>query len=230
MDQPAHHPISWLTARLMPALLGMVVAALLGASGFGLGCLYAQLDVPPPVVSRAGELPAWEAAPAPAVPVTAAPAMGGPEEAGPADRAPKPARQASAGIMLAMLRPVAGGWVSSHYGQRLDPFTGRPAVHRGLDFAGLDNSAILAVAPGVVTWSGRQRGYGNLIEIDHGNGWVTRYGHNAFNLVTPGDYVKPGQTIGLMGSTGRATGTHLHFEVLYRGRHQNPTRFVPQEA
>ena len=65
----------------------------------------------------------------------------------------------------------------------MDPFTGRPAVHRGLDFAGLDNSAILAVAPGVVTWSGRQRGYGNLIEIDHGRGWVTRYGHNASNLV-----------------------------------------------
>jgi len=112
----------------------------------------------------------------------------------------------------------------------MDPFTGRPAVHRGLDFAGDDNSAILAVAPGVVTWSGRQRGYGNLIEIDHGRGWVTRYGHNASNLVRPGDYVKPGQTIALMGATGRATGTHLHFEVLYRGRHQNPARFVPQDT
>ena len=129
-----------------------------------------------------------------------------------------------------MDRPVDGGWVSSHFGQRRDPFTGRPAVHRGLDFAGLDNSAILAVAPGVVSWSGRQRGYGNLIEIDHGRGWVTRYGHNASNLVAVGDYVKPGQTIALMGSTGRATGTHLHFEVLYRGRHQNPARFVPQDT
>ncbi len=229
MDQPARYPIPWLTARLMPALLGMGVAALLGTSGFGLGGLYAQRDVPAPVVVRVAQVPAWEAAPVPAVPATAAPAMGGPEEAGAEERAPKLARQASA-ARLAMLRPVAGGWVSSHYGQRLDPFTGRPAVHRGLDFAGLDNSAILAVAPGVVTRSGRQRGYGNLIEIDHGNGWVTRYGHNAYNLVTPGDYVKPGQTIALMGSTGRATGTHLHFEVLYRGRHQNPVRFVPQDA
>ncbi len=225
MDQPARSPIPWLTTRLMPGLLGMGVTALLGASGFGLGCLAAQRDVPEPIVSRVARVPAWEAAPRPAVP----PAMGGPEEAGPAERAMSRAGQASAG-RLAMARPVAGGWVSSHYGQRLDPFTGRPAVHRGLDFAGLDNSAILAVAPGVVTWSGRQRGYGNLIEIDHGNGWITRYGHNAFNLVTPGDYVKPGQTIALMGSTGRATGTHLHFEVLYRGRHQNPTRFVPQDA
>jgi murein DD-endopeptidase MepM/ murein hydrolase activator NlpD len=135
-----------------------------------------------------------------------------------------------AGQELAMARPVVGGWVSSRYGRRLDPFTGEPAVHRGLDFAGLDNSAILAVAPGVVTWSGRRPGYGNLIEIDHGRGWVTRYGHNAFNLVTPGDYVKPGQTIALMGATGRATGTHLHFEVLYKGRHQNPGRFVPRET
>jgi murein DD-endopeptidase MepM/ murein hydrolase activator NlpD len=103
-------------------------------------------------------------------------------------------------------------------------------VHQGLDFAGLDNSSIFAAASGVVTRSGRQRGYGNLIEIDHGNGWVTRYGHNSYNLVTPGDYVKPGQTIALMGATGRATGTHLHFEVLYRGRHRNPARFVPRDA
>ncbi len=229
MDQPPRPGIPWLTARIMPALLGSGVAALLGASGFGLGCLYAQLEDPAPVVSRVAQVPAWEAATVPAAPVPAAPPMGGPEDSGLAERASKPVRQASA-ARLVMLRPVAGGWVSSHYGQRSDPFTGRPAVHRGLDFAGLDDSAILAVAPGVVTWSGRQRGYGNLIEIDHGNGWVTRYGHNAFNLVMKGDYVKPGQTIGLMGSTGRATGPHLHFEVLYRGRHQNPTRFVPQDA
>ena len=122
-------------------------------------------------------------------------------------------------------RSVLGGWVSSHYGKRADPFTGHPAMHRGLDFAGSADGLILAVAPGVVTWSGPLRGYGNLIEIDHGNGWVTRYGHNASNFVSPGDYVKPGQTIALMGATGRATGTHLHFEVLYQGRHMNPARF-----
>ncbi len=205
----------WLTSQLIPAAIGVCAAALLGGAGFGLGCIYGR------VASLAS---------APALTVAVTEAMGGPAELAVLTavpfrfQAPQP-RQA-----LAMARPVVGGWVSSHFGQRLDPFTGQPAVHQGLDFAGLHNSAILAVASGVVTGSGRRRGYGNLIEIDHGNGWVTRYGHNAFNLVTPGDYVKPGQTIALMGSTGRATGIHLHFEVLYRGRHQNPARFVPQDA
>ncbi|MCL4780630.1 MAG: M23 family metallopeptidase [Gammaproteobacteria bacterium] len=129
-----------------------------------------------------------------------------------------------------LARPVVGGWISSHYGKRADPFTGTPAIHRGMDFAGPANSVILAVAPGVVTWSGPLRGYGNLIEIDHGNGWVTRYGHNASNFIRAGDYVKPGQTIALMGATGRATGTHLHFEVLHQGRHMNPARFVPRRT
>ena len=157
--------------------------------------------------------------------------MGGPKDSTPAATVTPAIRVAQRpDEPLPMTMPVAGGWVSSHYGQRLDPFTGQPAIHRGLDFAGLDNSAILAAASGVVTWSGRQGGFGNFIEIDHGNGWVTRYGHNAFNLVHPGDYVKPGQTIALMGSTGRSTGTHLHFEVLYRGRQQNPGRFMPRSV
>jgi murein DD-endopeptidase MepM/ murein hydrolase activator NlpD len=222
----------------LPAILGTLAAVLLGGTGFGLGCLYAGVVGPAPLVARAAAAPPV-AATAAVTPV-AAPAvtagMGGPEEPATAARAvsfspPAPASATGQfGRALAMHRPVDGGWVSSHFGQRMDPFTGRPAVHRGLDFAGVDNSAILAVAPGVVSWSGRQRGYGNLIEIDHGRGWVTRYGHNASNLVAVGDYVKPGQTIALMGSTGRATGTHLHFEVLYRGRHQNPARFVPQDT
>ena len=112
----------------------------------------------------------------------------------------------------------------------MDPFTGRPAVHRGLDFAGLDNSAILAVAPGVVTWSGRQRG---LRQSHRDRPWQRLGDALRAQCLQPGnagDYVKPGQTIALMGATGRATGTHLHFEVLYRGRHQNPARFVPQDA
>jgi len=223
MNRLSRHPPLRLVNPLMPAVLGIALAGLLGAAGFGLGCIYAQVAQGESV-----------SAPTPIMGVTAA--IGGPEELAPLSLlpirvpVPQPGEAMATSRTMAMSRPVAGGWVSSHYGQRLDPFTGRPAVHRGLDFAGLDNSLILAVAPGVVTWSGRQRGYGNFIEIDHGNGWVTRYGHNAFNLVTPGDYVKPGQTIALMGSTGRATGTHLHFEVLYRGRHQNPTRFVPQDA
>ena len=218
----------------IPAALGVCVAMLLGGTGFGLGCLYGQVtepnsvNVPVSLVS------------VPGLPGAVTEPMGGPEEGGSEEGGPEdlaaltvvPARfqVLQPGQALAMARPVFGGWVSSPFGQRLDPFTGQPAVHQGLDFAGLDNSAILAAASGVVTRAGRQRGYGNLIEIDHGNGWVTRYGHNSYNLVTPGDYVKPGQTIALMGSTGRATGTHLHFEVLYRGHRQNPARLLPRDA
>lgn len=227
----------------LSAVLGIVSAVLLGGTGFGLGCLYAGVLGPAPAVARSPAATPTTLAVAVVPPVvpSAVAGVGGPEEpaeaaARPVSLAPPAAAPATGrnpgqyGSALAMFRPVAGGWVSSHYGQRTDPFTGRPAVHRGLDFAGVDNSAILAVAPGVVSWSGRQRGYGNLIEIDHGRGWVTRYGHNASNLVAVGDYVKPGQTIALMGATGRATGTHLHFEVLYRGRHQNPARFVPRDT
>lgn len=231
-----------IASSLIPAVLGFVSAVLLGGAGFGLGCLYAGATGPlaAPARAIAGVLPATTAGLTPASTPANAPGVGGPEEpvravspavARQVSFAPAPGQAiAQAARALDMHRPVAGGWVSSHFGQRLDPFTGQPAVHRGLDFAGLDHSAILAVAPGVVTWSGRQRGYGNLIEIDHGRGWITRYGHNASNLVAAGDYVKPGQTIALMGSTGRATGTHLHFEVLYRGRHQNPARFVPRDT
>lgn len=201
-----------MSRQLVPAALGVCAALLLGGSGFGLGWLYVRMSAPAPVTA-------------------AVEPIGGPEEPAPPvvvaqARAPV-ARNPEKGPGLS--RPVVGGWISSPYGRRPDPFTGLPAVHRGLDYASASNSAILAVAPGLVTRSVRAPGYGNLIEIDHGNGWVTRYGHNAFNLVTPGDYVKPGQTIALMGATGRATGTHLHFEVLYQGRHQDPARFVPRD-
>ncbi len=212
-------------SQLRPAALGVCTALLLGGAGFGLGCLYGQV------------FPAQVSVPV-LLPTATTLAMGGPEELAPLKRtlagvpAPLPTIPATpiAGQALDINRPVVGGWVSSRFGQRMDPFTGRPAVHRGLDFAGVDNSPILAVASGVVTRGGRAPGYGNFIEIDHGHGWVTRYGHNASNLVTAGDYVKPGQTIALMGSTGRATGTHLHFEVLYRGHHQNPARLLPRDT
>ncbi len=215
------------TRQLLPATIGVCAAVLLGGAGFGVGCLYGQLAVPDPLVTAMTSGPV--AQPAIAQPSDAQP-MGGPEELATLTVVPARFQVLQPGQALAMTRPVVGGWVSSPFGQRLDPFTGQPAAHQGLDFAGLNNSAILAAASGVVTWTGRLRGYGNLIEIDHGNGWVTRYGHNSYNLVTPGDYVKPGQTIALMGSTGRATGTHLHFEVLYHGRRQNPARFVPRDA
>lgn len=123
-------------------------------------------------------------------------------------------------------RPVKSGWISSHFGTRTDPFTGRDTRHRGMDFAGRDGAEIVAVAAGVVTWSGDRYGYGNLVEINHGNGYVTRYAHNKENLVVVGDEIDKGQTIALMGATGRATGPNLHFEVLRDGHKVNPLKFI----
>lgn len=123
-------------------------------------------------------------------------------------------------------RPVKKGWVSSFYGQRIDPFTGLTSMHRGLDFAGKEGSEIVAVAAGVVTWTGRQAGYGEMIEISHGDGFVTRYAHNKKNLVEPGDVVRKGDTIALMGSSGRATGAHVHYEVYKHGRSVDPATYV----
>lgn len=123
-------------------------------------------------------------------------------------------------------RPIVKGWTSSYYGKRTDPFTGKLAMHKGMDFAGKEGSGIVAVANGVVTWAGDRYGYGNLIEINHGNGYTTRYGHNAKLLVDVGDSVEKGQIISLMGSTGRSTGPHVHFEVLKNDRQVNPAKFV----
>ena len=123
-------------------------------------------------------------------------------------------------------RPVESGYISSLYGQRTDPFDGRNAFHQGLDFAGTPGTRVLAVADGIVSHAGIDGGYGRLIEITHGNGYVTRYGHNAKLLVEAGQTVKRGDPIALMGSTGRSTGTHLHFEVLRDGRPVNPMSFV----
>lgn len=123
-------------------------------------------------------------------------------------------------------RPILSGWLSSHYGVRTDPFTGRQARHHGVDFAGKMGSSIISVASGVVTWAGPRYGYGNLVEINHGNGFVTRYGHCKQVLVEVGETVKKGQTIAKMGSTGRSTGPHVHFEVLQNGRVVNPARFI----
>lgn len=123
-------------------------------------------------------------------------------------------------------RPIKRGWISSYYGMRTNPFTGKLQFHKGMDFAGKDGSKVMAVAGGVVTWSSKRYGYGNLVEINHGNGYVTRYGHNKENLVQVGDTVNKGQDIALMGSTGRSTGPHVHFEVLEKGRAINPQRFV----
>jgi len=125
-------------------------------------------------------------------------------------------------------RPVKSGYISSYFGKRTDPFNGKTASHRGIDFAGKRGSDVVAVAGGVVTYSGLRSGYGNMVEINHGNGYVTRYAHNDQNLVAPGDRIQPGQKIALMGSTGRATGPNLHFEVWHRGRPVNPVKYVRQ--
>ncbi len=123
-------------------------------------------------------------------------------------------------------RPVEWGWMSSRYGRRSDPFTGRLAWHKGVDFAGKENSSVVAVAAGVVTWSGDHHGYGEMVEINHGGGYVTRYGHNKENLVQVGEIVHKGHVIAKMGSTGRSTGPHVHFEVYKNGRAENPAKYI----
>ncbi|MDF2178425.1 M23 family metallopeptidase [Aliiglaciecola sp. CAU 1673] len=127
-------------------------------------------------------------------------------------------------------RPVDGGWLSSYYGVRKDPFSGMPAMHKGLDFAGKEGDDVVATGAGLVTWAGERYGYGNLIEIEHGNGLVTRYGHNKDIEVKVGDVVTKGQVIAVMGQTGRATGAHVHYEVLKNGRQIDPLPFVYRKS
>lgn len=123
-------------------------------------------------------------------------------------------------------RPITKGWLSSRFGTRNDPFTGKPTFHKGVDLAGKDGSDIVSVGAGVVTWAGKRYGYGNLVEINHGNGYVTRYGHCKDVLVKVGETVKKGQLVALMGSTGRSTGPHVHFEVWVNGRTVDPSKYI----
>ena len=123
-------------------------------------------------------------------------------------------------------RPITWGWLSSKYGYRTDPFTGKRTWHGGVDLAGKEGSDIIAVAGGVVTWAGERQGYGNLVEIDHGDGLITRYAHAKTVLVKLGDVVQKTQVIALMGSTGRSTGPHVHFEVLEGGRTTDPVKYM----
>lgn len=123
-------------------------------------------------------------------------------------------------------KPVSAGFISSYFGEREDPFSGEEAYHKGVDFAGSAGASVTAVAAGVVTWAGNRTGYGNLVEINHGDGYVTRYAHNERTLVAVGQTVKRGDPIALMGSTGRSTGPHVHFEVLRNGRQVDPLSFV----
>ncbi len=123
-------------------------------------------------------------------------------------------------------RPVKKGWMSSGFGKRTDPFKGKKSYHRGLDFAGKRGSDVVAVASGIVMRSEKAAGYGNVVEIRHADGYSTLYGHNKENLVEVGDMVNKGQTIALLGSTGRSSGPHVHFEVHREGKIVNPINFV----
>ena len=123
-------------------------------------------------------------------------------------------------------RPVLSGWLSSNFGNRLDPFTGKRAWHNGVDFAGREGSDIVAVASGVVSWSGERYGYGKMVEVAHGEGVTTRYAHNLENTVKVGDMVRRGEVIALMGNSGRSTGPHVHFEVFKNGRPVDPASYL----
>ena len=123
-------------------------------------------------------------------------------------------------------RPIESGWLSSYYGMRADPFTGEPALHKGLDFAGKAGDNVIATASGIVTWAGERFGYGHLVEIDHGDGYVSRYVHNDTLKVSVGDVVTKGQPIAQMGNTGRSTGVHVHYEVIRNGKQIDPLPFV----
>jgi murein DD-endopeptidase MepM/ murein hydrolase activator NlpD len=123
-------------------------------------------------------------------------------------------------------RPIKWGWMSSAYGFRTDPFSGKRAWHAGVDFAGKEDSDIVAVASGVVTWSGTRYGYGNLVEVNHGNGYTTRYAHCKTLLASVGDIIEKGQVLATMGSTGRSTGPHVHYEVRRQGKTVNPKKYI----
>jgi murein DD-endopeptidase MepM/ murein hydrolase activator NlpD len=132
--------------------------------------------------------------------------------------------QATQEVPLAL--PTSHSPRSSGFGVRLDPFTGRPAFHSGLDFAGSLWTPVYATAPGVISFTGVRNGYGNTVEIDHGRGFKTRYAHLEAITVQVGQEVAVGQRIGAIGSTGRSTGPHLHYEIWVNGRPQNPDRFL----
>ncbi len=122
--------------------------------------------------------------------------------------------------------PVVGGWISSSYGYRNDPFTGRRDFHGGVDIAGKAGSQIKAVAAGVVSHSGIKPGYGLTVEVNHGNGYATRYAHALSTNTQVGDRIEKGEVVAVVGNTGRSTGPHLHFEVLKQGKTMNPRRYL----
>ncbi|GAB4412829.1 MAG: M23 family metallopeptidase [Sideroxydans sp.] len=132
--------------------------------------------------------------------------------------------------MLPSVAPITTAWYSSNFGWRIDPFTGKSAMHEGVDYMVPEGTPIHASAGGVVVFAGTHPQYGNMVEIDHGNEVITRYAHCSRLLVKVGEVVRRGREIARVGSTGRSTGNHLHFEVRYKGIAQNPVRFLQKAA
>jgi len=126
--------------------------------------------------------------------------------------------------------PLANTYITSGFGGRADPFGGGGERHKGIDFKASVGDPVLSVADGVVSFAGARSGYGNVVEVDHGNGYVTRYAHNSRLVVKPGDLVRAGQTVARAGSTGRSTGAHVHFEVWEDGRVVNPRKFLGENT
>src|SRR6478752_3309275 len=176
---------------------------------------------------------------------TSDPAMGGPEEPATGTNGVLPIsaefdrQEAQLGVLENLLldrkvdnallpsgMPVAQGYMASGFGERSDPINGHEATHLGLDFDAPTGTPVLAVAEGVVSFVGVKPGYGNVVEIDHGNGYMTRYAHNSAIVAEAGARVHAGDTIAKVGSTGRATGPHCHFEVWLNGRPVNPIAYV----
>ncbi len=123
-------------------------------------------------------------------------------------------------------RPILKGWISSYYGMRTHPLSGKREMHKGMDFAGRMGDPVITVAKGVVTYAGKRWGYGQVVDVAHGNGYTTRYAHNSKILVSVGDKVEKGFQIAEIGSSGRSTGPHVHFEVIKNGKEINPLRFI----
>jgi murein DD-endopeptidase MepM/ murein hydrolase activator NlpD len=128
--------------------------------------------------------------------------------------------------MMPTMMPVRAPYNASAFGRRVDPFTGQWAMHEGIDFLADNGSPVVAAASGVVIFAGFHPQYGYMVDVDHGNDLVTRYAHHSKLFVKEGDVVQRGRKIGEVGSTGRSTGPHLHFEVRYRGAAQNPAKFL----